>query len=224
MSGFWRNIVTTNSFRMIRLVTLLLFINLGFSQNQGFEIKYDISFSNGLSNKRLKSIYFTLLITQNESYFYSNTVMGMDDSKYQRFISILSNQFYYINLEEKLKLGGVKISGSKLLVEEEWKKGWVLKDEFKKILGYKCQKAIRLVKPMKSNKTKTVIAWFSKDLSYPFGPKDNEGLPGLILEYGDEIKFTANSIKQKKIKIQRPSGEILSGEELKSKTFQLMRN
>ena len=224
MSGFWRNLVTTNSFRMIRLVTLLLFINLGFSQNQGFEIKYDISFSNGLSNNKLKSIYFTLLITQNESYFYSNTVMGIDDSKYQRFISILSNQFYYVNLEEKLKLGGIKISGKKLLVEEEWKKGWILKNEFKKILGLKCQKAIRLLKPRKSDETKTVTAWFSNDISYPFGPKDNEGLPGLILEYGDDIKFTAYSIEKKELKIQRPLGEILSGEELKRKTHQLMRN
>lgn len=209
---------------MIRLITLLLFINLGFSQNQGFEIKYDISFSNGLSNNKLKSINFTLLITQNESYFHSNTIMGMDDSKYQRFISILSNQFYYINLKEKLKLGGIKISGKKLLVEEEWKKGWILKDEFKKILGFKCQKAIRFVKPTKSNETKTVTAWFSNDLSYPFGPKDIEGLPGLILEYGDDVKFKANSIEQKVLKIQKPSGEILNGEELKSKTFQLMRN
>jgi GLPGLI family protein len=209
---------------MTKLLVLLLFVNLGFCQNQGFEVSYDISFSNHKLKKNLKSIYFTLLVNKNQSYFFANTIMGVDESKYERFIEILENQIYYIDLENQLKLGGIKVSGEKLLVEEEWIKDWELKNEFKKILGYRCQKAIRLIKDSKNNKTTVVTAWFSKDLLFPFGPKNFEGLPGLILEYGDKIKFSAKSITLKNIKIERPLGKVLTGEELRAKTFELIKN
>jgi GLPGLI family protein len=78
------------------------------------------------------------------------------------------------------------------LVEDNWVSfDWRIKDEFKKINNYNCQKAIGKFRGRK------YTAWFSEELPLKYGPWKLYGLPGLILEAFDEKKeFTA---KVKKI-------------------------
>lgn len=55
---------------------------------------------------------------------------------------------------------------------------WALRDEFKTINGYKCQKATAVNKSGEN-----IIVWFTEDIPISSGPAFLAGLPGLILEY-----------------------------------------
>ncbi len=81
---------------------------------------------------------------------------------------------------------------------------WEIKDEFKTIAGYQCQKAITHIYINSSHPEKEITVWFTKELPFSFGPLGMVGLPGMILGvkrfkyfiYADEIKL---SKKDKKI-------------------------
>lgn len=69
---------------------------------------------------------------------------------------------------------------------------WDLKDEFKTISNYKCQKAVG------NFRGRTYEAWFTSEIPLSFGPWKLAGLPGLILEVYDlkhEIYYTAEKIE-----------------------------
>lgn len=62
---------------------------------------------------------------------------------------------------------------------------WVITDETKEISGYLCVKAIRMdidIDAKNDNRKSPVIAWFTPELPFSFGPQNYGGLPGLILE------------------------------------------
>lgn len=87
---------------------------------------------------------------------------------------------YYANTKEDLflrQVNGELISSSfnnPNLLE------WEIQEETKEIHGYTCIKATStLITP--SNDI-PVIAWFTPELPFPFGPQQVRGLPGLILE------------------------------------------
>jgi len=91
---------------------------------------------------------------------------------------------------------------------------WVLKDDYKTISDYKCQKAIV------DFRGRRYEAWFTTEIPLPFGPWKLGGLPGLILEVYDlskEISFTAISINipdpAPKNKILKPEGTKITHKE-----------
>ena len=57
---------------------------------------------------------------------------------------------------------------------------WKILPEFKKIGNYNCQKAITV------KYGRTWIAYFTKEIPFPFGPYKFSKLPGLILEVYDK--------------------------------------
>ena len=59
---------------------------------------------------------------------------------------------------------------------------WSLCDEYKSILGYKCQKATC------SFRGRSYIAWYTSDIPLKMGPYKFSGLPGLILSISDTNK------------------------------------
>ena len=59
---------------------------------------------------------------------------------------------------------------------------WNLCDEYKSILGYKCQKATC------SFRGRSYIAWYTSDIPLKMGPYKFSGLPGLILSISDTNK------------------------------------
>src|SRR5690625_1068513 len=81
---------------------------------------------------------------------------------------------------------------------------WKIKNEFKTISGYKCQKAQANIYVSTAHPEKKITVWFTKDLPFSFGPLGMAGLPGMLLGverlklfiYADEIKL---SKKDKKI-------------------------
>lgn len=98
----------------------------------------------------------------------------------------------------------------KQIIDDEW----VVTKETKDLQGYTCYKAI-YYQPTMRGKQK-VTAWFTPQISVPFGPSGFDGLPGLILQvqYGKNI-ITATKITfaQEELVIEPPTGKILENEE-----------
>jgi GLPGLI family protein len=72
----------------------------------------------------------------------------------------------------------------KILLKLDRNQKWQLSNENKKIGHFTCYKATSSYTVVRGNKTMTfpIIAWFTPEISYSFGPMGYGGLPGLILE------------------------------------------
>jgi len=67
-----------------------------------------------------------------------------------------------------------------LLTKEEGNNiNWKIQEEFKDISGFRCQKAAGFFRG------RNYTAWFTSDISVPFGPWKLHGTPGLIIEAYD---------------------------------------
>lgn len=85
------------------------------------------------------------------------------------------NNLYYADTKELFNTSNS--TGENLRIVQE-KKEWELLKDTKKIGKYTCYKAIQ------SSSTSKVkpIAWYTLEIPLPFGPRDFNGLPGVILE------------------------------------------
>ena len=111
-----------------------------------------------------------------------------------------------------------------ILVEETYKiKNWQVTNETKNIDKYLCYKALynyEFIATDKTINTRTITAWFAPSLPYSYGPKNYNGLPGLILELQDrETIFLATKIELsgEEIEINFPKGRTISQEEYEKK-------
>ncbi|CAM1350532.1 GLPGLI family protein [Tenacibaculum insulae] len=99
-------------------------------------------------------------------------------------------------------------------------KQWQITQEHKKIGGYVCYKAIS-----KNNR----IVWFTPNIPLSFGPKDLNGLPGLILEVEiGKISIVASEIVFKEIsdkQIKKPTkGMPITEKEYSKKLREIAKN
>lgn len=76
--------------------------------------------------------------------------------------------------------------------DDDFDWNWELINKTKKIGKFNCQKAsIKF-------RGRTFIAWFTKEIPLPFGPRKFKGLPGLILEiYDDEEMWYMKALEVK---------------------------
>lgn len=137
---------------------------------------------------------FALLLNKNQSYFKSLNKYILDSLVYQKKIIFSDNAYqnmkatekYYSDFPENIGMTSSRIYVSmpvynkNFRYEEDNNISWSLLKEFKTIGKYKCQKAVA------KKYGRTWIAWFAKDIPFPFGPYKFSGLPGLILEISDE--------------------------------------
>lgn len=116
----------------------------------------------------------------------------------------------YNNLKENYILCRESVLENQKLVyylyEDPTALKWQLVDSFKKISGYKCQKAITAFRG------RNYEAWFTSEISLSFGPWKFGGLPGLILEVYDntgQVYFNAENIvipyKEAQLKVIKPN-------------------
>lgn len=181
--------------------------------------KLDNSIVIGVTNE-LELMSFTLKYNKLNSVFNLNRSMPKNE-KWYNYAKILTDNYdntWYQNLLTKESIVNKKIGDKTYQVVYDRMNNWELTAETKNIQGYMCYKATR----KEINKLKrlsiTYTAWFTPDISVPYGPIGNGGLPGVILQLKipNVVVFTVKEITlNKKInKIQTPkNGEKINIEQ-----------
>ena len=173
---------------------------------------------------------FTLEFNAIKSSFILNNLLDSSniDEQYSKKISNLASMLitsgynYYLNLLTKTV---VLQNADGLLIEEKYdKKNWKITSESKKIADYLCYKAIYIKNYMGRNGKNISIpitAWFAPSLPYSYGPKDYNGLPGLILELQERKTIYFASLitlsKDKELEIEFPKGKTVTKEDYEKK-------
>ena len=170
--------------------------------------------------KRAEKQQYYLEFNNNLSKFYKKDVLGVtsDSNEKERLLQkstiILygTNDTYFFKKETR-EIIIKKDDGNLFFLNE--KQDWKITSESKKIGVYTCYKAISekvLVNRNGNEYLSPVVAWFAPELPYSYGPKDFNGLPGLILELqfyktvylATKIVVDTNS----KNKIELPKGKM----------------
>lgn len=165
-----------------------------------------------IQKKYLKNIFnnqpkvlYSLIFNANKSFFEKLKVMH----DYERTINIAARKIgkgvYYRNKLSNETINKKFFSGEDFLIvipDFTWK----LKQESKNIGEYTCFKATttKYVEGRNGKMERKVIAWYTPEIPYNFGPKDYNGLPGLILELQEDnllISASKISIKLKEKKL-----------------------
>lgn len=125
-------------------------------------VSYNLSFDNNVSR------YEIVESIQNDSKSKLNIVKTGSGG---------SNVFYFDNKNQKTEKQ-MSFGGDNFIIEID-KKKWKILNQSKKIGKYSCIKAILLDS---KNELTPISAWFTTDIPLSYGPKDYNGLPGVILE------------------------------------------
>ncbi|MGG7549252.1 GLPGLI family protein [Chryseobacterium arthrosphaerae] len=191
--------------KKVILLFYLLMITTIFSQKK-FDVVYeagyklDYKLSNG-SNYR-KETTFALLINENASFFKDLHRYISDSLMVEKKLNTIEEAMKY-NTDFR---GYIGTTSAKLYVtdeinytyfgyEEPNNINWKIKNEFKTVAGYKCQKAET------TKYGRTWIAWFASDIPFQYGPYKFNGLPGLITEVydlKDDYHYTLYSFRKRK--------------------------
>src|SRR5690606_17876979 len=113
---------------------------------------------------------------------------------------------YYTNLKEGVSYKQVDAYGETFLIKDSINSlKWKFTKETKKINSFICYKATTsyIVTNKLGTFKKDVVAWYSPNIPYNYGPKNFGGLPGLIIELEDDkfiyvlekIKFSSKDAK-----------------------------
>ncbi|WP_445747662.1 GLPGLI family protein [Polaribacter sp.] len=172
--------------------------------------------------KNQPKVFYQLVFNTNESFFEKEKVLNSDNNSFNIAETKMGKGIYYTNNTAKLIIHQKESLGGNFLISIppfEWK----LIQETKKIGNYICFKAttIKYVEGRNGKMQRAVIAWYTTQIPYNFGPKDYNGLPGLILELQEDnllINATKITIQPaKKRIIEKPSkGEKVTQQEYDS--------
>jgi GLPGLI family protein len=87
-----------------------------------------------------------------------------------------TEDIFYKNLNEKIKIHQKGIMGKSFIVEDALETmKWKITNEKIKYLDYECQKAVI------EDENQFVVAWFTSQIPVQAGPAGYHGLPGMIL-------------------------------------------
>ena len=158
-----------------------------------------------LYDKAVKSsdkIYQELSFNQKISKYSIIDLIADDDLK-MAIAWCNCNKIYFEDIENKSIIFNNTNDASGIFKENEFiirdslKINWEITSESKNIENFKCYKATQIIKykNLKGEFSKTVVAWFTPEIPFSFGPKGYGGLPGLILELHDKnIIYGASKI------------------------------
>lgn len=167
-------------------------------------------------NEERKKFEFILTFNESKSKYKKKESLNQNETKeYKIALYTFGSEEVYYNSLEKIF---IKKTISSELIKSNNTGVWKTHSESKKIQSFLVYKATKEIKYSSKGKEKkkTIIAWYCPEIPFNFGPLDNAGLPGLILEINDgEISYVANKIKLNKTKtnIVIPKGKTISEEE-----------
>lgn len=216
----------------MKKILTIIFISFSFicysQQKYSGEVVYNISLkTNVKSNKIVQNIESTdeaekkaqsilknardvvahLIFTEKESLYKLEVPMENDSEQRINLTRILAgkNEVYYFNNETKERLFQKNNMVGQFLISIQPIE-WEITQESKSIGNYICYKAIKKDTLALNKKT---ITWFTPQIPVSFGPKEYNGLPGLILELHNSLgsfKVLEIKLNQKKpIKIEKPT-------------------
>lgn len=167
-----------------------------------------------LSHKKIyaSNITFLELKFNNNTYVLKPLDIMLPENLRSKFI--LRSDIFYGDTNNNIFVKQFKKRGNTYLAS--FKKGynWVIKNQEKKILGFKCRKAI-----LKLSKDNQVVAWFAPQIPVAFSPVKYYGLPGAILEITTPSKhiYAKNIEFKEDVKVEKPTDGIkISQEEYKA--------
>lgn len=120
----------------------------------------------------VESQKFRFIATKQQAYFYS--IPEIQNSMPELKI------FTFLDTQKSLQVK----SEIKTIIHLPRDFDWQMTTETKIIQGYTCYKAHSSYTVVRGDRIFTfpIIAWFTPEIPYPFGPKGYFGLPGLIME------------------------------------------
>jgi GLPGLI family protein len=186
-------------------------------KHQNIKINYEVSFKTDekmeknkrilqlfdLSNEGSKLSHFILIIEGDKANFYPKKYNGINKDKWDMtmIMADCENKIYINNTENKIYYNNddSEFKENKYLVNKEINQNWIInqKDTLT-INGFKCYKAVASEESITTNGTvvkNEILAWFTPELPYQFGPNGYGKLPGLILQlYANRVNFFAKTI------------------------------
>lgn len=162
------------------------------------------SFMINKMNEQTKRLRYTLKFNRIGSFFTANQTMAKEDNIMMGSSIQESDYYYYLKNNERYQKNS--ISGKEILINKTPLQ-WVITKENKNIKGYNCRKAeaIQIFYSIDSRtdkvrrKEQPVVAWFTTELPFSFGPENYGGLPGLVLE----LKTQGKNYKVDNIKLEK---------------------
>lgn len=230
-------------FGKVIICLLLLLFSSSFSQQTSGDIIYKIQpidFESKSKDEKINKLTREMLSHATEhsfllkfnssksSFVRENTLSINSSSKYgqslDRITSILVTSSYNFFSDQNFKIDLFQYQDGTLVKKASRKLEWDITVETKMVGGYLCYKAIyqkKFVGRDGKNKNIPIAAWFAPALPYSYGPKEYNGLPGLILELQEKRTiFYASNItisKGNDLRIVFPSGKTITEEEYKKR-------
>ena len=96
------------------------------------------------------------------------------------------NKYYQNTNTQTLEIQNCTTLGECFIIVSKFKK-WKLTQETKKIAGYICYKATTVL--IRNNKSIHIVVWYTPSIPVSFGPKEYNGLPGLVLEAQNNSRY-----------------------------------
>lgn len=198
------------------VVFSILSLNNIFGQS-GIKVEYAVSFITDEKiekNNRIKLLFnesndgaklskFILNANKDQANFFAENYNGLDKRKWETalimanyesilFINRNFSEILYNNPENEFKK-------DKYLIKKSINKDWIINHKDTLIInGFKCFKATineDLTNPNGIKIKNEVIAWFTPEIPYQFGPSGYGNLPGLILQLTtNRVNFYAKTI------------------------------
>lgn len=135
--------------------------------------------------KYLHKISYHLRINDHESIYEIDheLLKKVNDHSVKLVKRVGGSGVFYYNKRDSIYLNKKELLGDLYLIEQE-KPIWVFTSESKDIDGIECLKAFSTKKMNNSKRQwdRITTAWYAPSMPYSFGPKNLNGLPGLILE------------------------------------------
>jgi len=133
-----------------------------------------------------------------ESLYSSDSNLDNEGEKGINLIKITAGKgFFYTNMKTKETLKVTNDFGKKYLINMT-PLNWKFFSKTKKIGQYNCYKATTsiVIEGRWNKSVKPITAWFTTEIPVSFGPKNYNGLPGLVLElYEGKLLYKATKIE-----------------------------
>ena len=176
--------------------------------------------------KNAKVEEFLLNFKNDESYYYKKP--NLEDQNYLMG-SRAGTTPYYTNSSKDMIIQMSRPLGNINFKPVEWE----ITGKTKKIGNYTCRQA-KTTEKLYSRQGhffyKDVVAWFTPDIPISFGPKNYNGLPGLILQIEDReytltaIKINLNPSEDVKIKRIDKKDKVISEKESYRRIEEMMKD